>query len=481
MLHLHGFLAEHRHDHLHVDRPVSLDHVGALTAQARETIVFHELAGFPGWQLVDLLFVSRAAQARVLRCEPAEVLERLQAVLRHGPRALRDVDDAPCHEVVATGGDVDLSALPIVTHTDRDPYPYTTAFAVHRDPTTGAYNSMNPRCGVLSANEMVTSLVTPTANRLLAAHRKAGTRMPQAIAIGTHPAWELASVYSHPHPGWWELELFEAITGRTGEVARCRTVDLVVPADASVVIEGYLDPTRSATDGPSPGPTMLFTPYASQQPVFEVTAITRRRSPVFRNHLMTPFTDHQELPRLFHETILYERLKAIGLKVHDVRFPAGGGALMCIIQVEPSMDGQVTDALLQVMGSGFLNTKLVIAVDPDIDISDERDVQYALATRVDPARDLVIVPNARGWPFDPTARPILEALPDTGETRFPSVVGKWGVDATKPVAYRPERHAFERAWPAHSGEVDLKDSLATRPRGATPSKERSHARSQPDA
>ena len=64
--------------------------------------------------------------------------------------------------------------------------------------------------------------------------------MPQAIVIGAHPAWELAGVYSHPHKGWWELELFEAITGQPGEMVQCKTVDLIVPADASVVIEGFV-------------------------------------------------------------------------------------------------------------------------------------------------------------------------------------------------------------------------------------------------
>ena len=284
--------------------------------------------------------------------------------------------------------------------------------------------------------------------------------MPQAIVIGAHPAWELAGVYSHPHKGWWELELFEAITGETGEMVRCETVDLIVPADASVVIEGYVSPTRTAQDGPSPGPTMLFTPFASQQPVFEITAITQRKDPIYRNHLMTPFTDHQELPRLFYEAIIFERLLTMGVGVRDVYFPASGGALICIIQVEPRVDGQVADALLSVLGSGWLNMKMVIAVDPDINIYDDRDVLYALATRVDPSRHVIIVDNGRGWPFDPSARPILEASPDTKETRVPSVVGKWGIDATKPPAYRSEERArYERAWPVQWGALDLGDYL----------------------
>ena len=432
MLELASFLCTHESELLNIRRPVALDHVGALTGQASETIVFHDIAGFPGWRLVDLLFVNRAAQGRVLQCDPSAVVPRLAEVLSRGPRPLRVVDDAPCHEQILTGEGVDLRKLPIVRHTDKDPYPYTTSFAIHRDPETGQYNQMNPRCGVLSRNEMVASFVTPTANRILAKHRAAGTRMPQAIVIGAHPAWELAGVYSHPHKNWWELELFEAITGQVGEMVRCETVDLMVPADASVVIEGYVNPDRMAQDGPSPGPTMLFTPYASDQPVFEVSAITLRKDPIYRNHLMTPFTDHQELPRLFYEAIIYERLQAIGVGVRDVYFPASGGALICIIPVEPRMDGQVTDALLSTLGASWLNMKMVIAVDPDINIYDDRDVMYALATRVEPSRHVVIVDNARGWPFDPSAQPVLEASPDAKALRLPSVVGKWGIDATNP-------------------------------------------------
>lgn len=460
MLDLQSFLDTHRDAHLHIDRPVPLDHVGALVAQAGRPVVFENLEGFPGWRLADLLFVDRAAQAQVLGCDPHQVVPALAAVLRRGPHPLQEVAGGPCQEIVEVGDDVDLSRLPIPRHTALDPYPYTTGFAIHRDRDTGAYNQMFPRCGVLSRNEMVASFVTGTANRILNGYRRHAEPMPQAIVIGAHPAWELAGCFSHPHDDWWELELFEAITGQVGEVTRCRTVDLVVPADASVVIEGYVHPERIAQDGPSPGPTMLFMPWATSQPVFEVTAVTRRSDPVYRHHQVTPFTDHQELPRLFQEAILYERLQALGVEVRDVHFPSAGGSLMCVIQVEPRWEGQVTDALLAVMGSSWLNVKMVVAVDPDIDIHDPRDVAFALAVRVDPSRDLIVVDNGRGSPFDPTARPIEGALPDTAESRFPAVVGKWGIDATKPPPHRgAERAGYERAWPVGWGEVHLSDYL----------------------
>jgi UbiD family decarboxylase len=196
MVDLHSFLQDHRGKYIHIKKPVKLEHVGALIAQADDTVVFDNIVEFPGFRLVDQLFVNRKAQARVLGCEPSEVVKRLAEVIHKGPHPLKKVENGPCQERVFTGDDIDLGTLPVVRHTHLDPYPYATAFAVHMDPETGQFNAMFPRSGVLNRNEMVTSFVTPTANRILAQHKAAGTRMPQAIVIGAHPAWELAACYS---------------------------------------------------------------------------------------------------------------------------------------------------------------------------------------------------------------------------------------------------------------------------------------------
>lgn len=457
---LHHFLDTHEDEHIHVKKPVSLDLIGALVAQAPDTIVFDSLEGYPGFRLVDQLFVNRKAQARVLGCDPKEVVPCLAEVLQRGPTPLKEVDGGPCQDRVFTGTDIDLAMLPVVRHTAIDPYPYATGFAVHKDCSSGRYNAMYPRCGVLNEREMVTSFVTPTANRMLARYREAKRPMPQAIVIGAHPAWELAACYSDLHDNWYELELFEAITGHPGEVTRCTTVDLMVPVDASIVIEGLVSLDRTAKDGPNPGPNTLFCPYEMDQPVFEVTAITMRNDPIYRHHQCTPFTDHQEMPRIFHEAIIFTRLQSMGLKVHDVHFPQGGVAQVVVVQVEPAMDGQITDALLASLWGPWANLKMAIAVDPDINIYDYRDIMFALATRVDPDRHVNIIRNARIWPFDPSATPIEGAFPHTEKTRLPATVGKWAIDATKPVPYRAkERKNHERAWPMHWGEVTLEDYL----------------------
>src|SRR5579863_7477981 len=99
---LDSFLKTHQAATLRIHKPVNLDHVGALVAQSDRTIVFERLCGYPDYRLADLLFVNRKAQARVLGCDPARVVERLAEVVRIGPKPLRQVNDAPCQERVFT-------------------------------------------------------------------------------------------------------------------------------------------------------------------------------------------------------------------------------------------------------------------------------------------------------------------------------------------------------------------------------------------
>ena len=146
MLDLQQFLRTYEKEHLHIRKPVKLDQVGALVGQADDTIVFDHIQEYPGWHLVDQLFVNRKAQARVLGCHPDEVVPCLAEVLRRGPQPLKEVNGGPCQEKVYLENEIDLSTLPIVRHTEMDPYPYTTGFVVHQDPETGQFNQMYAEC-----------------------------------------------------------------------------------------------------------------------------------------------------------------------------------------------------------------------------------------------------------------------------------------------------------------------------------------------
>ena len=250
---------------------------------------------------------------------------------------------------------------------------------------------------------------------------------------------------------WGEMEMVGTIMDMDVEMVPCETIDLTVPAHAEIIVEGEVNLEDLFDEEEIIAPTMYALPKKQKLPELLVTAITMRADrPIYRNHQVVPDTDHQALPRLCHEAVLYNRLTEMGLTVHDVRFPAWGAAVSCIIQIEYPRQGCVNDALMQCMGAPWLNTKMVVAVSPDTDVDDPADVYLAIATRVDPARDLFVVPNTRCNFGDPSGEPIGGVYPHR-------IVGKIGIDATRKPRHDPAD--FDRAWPKDWGKVDLADYL----------------------
>jgi 2,5-furandicarboxylate decarboxylase 1 len=276
--------------------------------------------------------------------------------------------------------------------------------------------------------------------------------MPIAFVFGVPPAYEIMANFSGLHmDAWGEMEMVGTLMDRDVEMVPCETIELDVPAEAEIVVEGRIALKERFRVGEVTSPSMYHLPHHENLPEVEITAITMRSDrPIYRNHQTCPDTDHQPLPRLCHEAVLYNRLIEMGLDVKDVRFPTWGAALSCVIQFAAPREGFVNDALMLAMGAPWLNTKMVVAVSPDTNLDYPADVYHAIATRCDPARDVVIVPGTRGSPYDPSARPL--------EGQFPwRIVGKMGIDAT--IKSRHDPADFERAWPRNWGKVKLADFL----------------------
>jgi 4-hydroxy-3-polyprenylbenzoate decarboxylase len=250
---------------------------------------------------------------------------------------------------------------------------------------------------------------------------------------------------------WGEMDMVGTIMSQDIEMTPCETIDLAVPANAEMIIEGHIQLEAFAQSSDVTSPSMYYLPHFEHVPEFRVTAITMRGDrPIYRNHQTCPATDHQTLPRLCHEAVLFNRLREMDMEACDVRFPAWGGALSCILQFSYSRQGVVNDALMMAMGAPWLNTKLVVAVSPDTNLDDPGDVYHAIATRADPARDVIVVSNTRGSLYDPAATPLDGAYPFR-------ISGKMGIDAT--IKARHDEADFERAWPKNWGKVFLKDYL----------------------
>ncbi|MCW5770594.1 MAG: UbiD family decarboxylase [Rhodospirillaceae bacterium] len=450
---LRGWLSANRDIVTVIRKPVAMDDVSALIAQSHKPILFENIKEFPGFRLCDMLVRHRWSQCRALGVGPAEFLPTLAQRLRKAPRGLVAVDTGPVKEVVKTGKDVDWTKLPIPIHTEREPDRYITAMNIIRDPETGFYNSCHAGTTPTGPDRGLVSFVTSHSHQIMRKYLAMGKKeMPIAFVFGVPPAYEIVANFSGLHLDLWgEMDMVGTVMDMDVEMVPCETIDLTVPAHAEIVVEGILDLSSLHDFGFSVSPSMYYMPEKQRLPEVRVTAITMRGDrPIYRNHLTVPDTDHQVLPRLCHEAVLYNRVSEIGLKVHDVRFPTWGAALSVIVQVDYSRPGLVNDALMTCMGAPWLNTKMCVAVSPDTDIDDPAQVYHAMATRVDPARDVFVVPYTRGSIFDPAGEPLDGHYPHR-------LVGKIGIDATAK-AHRGGA-IFDRAWPKNWGKVKLEDYL----------------------
>lgn len=441
---------------LRVEKPVSRDHLSTLIVQANQPVLFENIEGFPGWKVSDLLFRDRLAQSRVLGTMPDEVLPELARRLAMPPRPTRTVNTGPVKEIILRDDEVDLGAMPAFQHGARDPGPGIIVMNICRAPDGGPVNFSFTRLSPIDARR-ATFLIgsSPHMRSILAAWEAKGEPMPMACVVGTHPAYEIMASYSVPDhlAKFGELELVGNLLDETVEMVPCETVPLEVPAHAEVIIEGWVQPHERADDGPGPSQALYYVPGVTQQPVFEACAVTSRAEPILRQHDTLMYSDHQPLLSLPHEALLYERLRAMRIDVHEVFYVPWGGTLACVVQMTPQSDGEVRNVLMTVLGERWPNAKLAIAIDDDVDIGAPEDLVWSISTRVDPERDLLVVPNAKGHPIDPTARPAAGGPRNV-------VTGKWGIDATKPPFTREDDRArFERTLPPHHGEVWLEDYL----------------------
>ena len=212
---------------------------------------------------------------------------------------------------------------------------------------------------------------------------------------------------------------------------------MLVPAHAELVLECEILPRARTPEGPFGE----FTGYSlgeRQREIVRVKAITHRRDAIFHD-ITVAHLDHMLLSTIPIEANLHRAVRAMVPSVRAVRVP---GPFTCFVSIEQRVPGQAKNAILAALGAD-LYMKRVVVVDEDVDVFDDRQVNWAIATRCQPDRDITIVTNTRGSDLDPSAR-------EDGST------AKWGVDATaKPslAAYTP-RH---RVPPAVWQRLDLKD------------------------
>jgi UbiD family decarboxylase len=407
-------------------------------ARRRPVLVFENVKGtrFP---VLTNLHASRARLALAINASPEATLPTyLRAMER--PIAPRVVDSGPVKDVVLKGDAVDLGALPQIIHHEGDGGVFlTAAISFAKDPTAETWNCAYNR--LMLKGRDTTSIHLTLGKHLWEFQRLAESRnepLPVAFAIGVHPAVALGAL-AIGSVDEDERGIMGGLLGEPLELVKCETSDVLVPAHAEMIIEAEILPHERIAEGPFGE----FTGYSlgqRQREVVKVRAITHRRDAYFQD-ISVAHLDHMLLSTIPIEANLYRAVRAMVPSVKAVRVPA---PFTCYVSIEQRIPGQAKNAILAVLGSD-LYMKRVVVVDHDVDVFDDRQINWAIATRSQPDRDFVIVSHARGSDLDPSAR-------EDGYS------GKWGVDATaKPslAAYTP-RH---RVPPDVLARLDLKSFL----------------------
>ena len=309
--------------------------------------------------------------------------------------------EAPVKEVVKRGEDADLYEFPIVRHHAMDPAPYIDMTPIMKDPDNGFYNAAFLRNMVKGPRRLGIHM-SPRHNWQI--HRKNEEKKrstPVAIVVSHHPAFYLGALNVSPF-GVDDYSRIGALMGEPLRLTASETWgdDFLVPADAEIVIEGQvLSDVREVE-----APFGEFTGYYGPQrlrPVIEVTAITHRRDAVFQ-HIFVGHRDNWVLGGLPKEGSLFNLIRGIVPTVQAVHFPISGCCRFnCYVSVDKKIDGETRQAALAALaGCDFV--KHVVVVDKDIDVYNEEQVMWAMATRVQADQDVDIIKNAKGNTLDPS-------------------------------------------------------------------------------
>jgi len=386
----------------------------AKRLDGQRATVFPKPSGHP-MPVVSGLVSDRGWMAEAMGVEPSEMLSRFQDAAEN-PLPWQEVRDAPAQEVVHR--DVDLTKiLPIPTHNEHDGGPYVAAgLMIVRNPKTGKQNVSIHRCQITGPNRIGVLVLPRHTFMFQRMAEEAGQPLDAAIAIGVDPLTLLSSQAIVPMDQD-ELEIAGALQGRPLPVVKCVTSDIRVPAESEIVIEGRFLPNVREPEGPF-GEFPQYYGERAPREVMEVVAVTHRKDAIFHT-IVGGGLEHQLLGAIPKEATLLTHLRRNFPNVVDVHLSPGGVMRFHLfVKLRKTQEGQGKNVILGAFAGSF-DLKHVIVVDEDVDIHNPTEVEWAVATRFQADRDLVIVPDSQGSKLDPSNRD--------------GVGAKMGIDATKPL------------------------------------------------
>jgi UbiD family decarboxylase len=415
-------------DILRISEPMELDYLPTalileLEKRRRTPVVMIERPIGFDTPIVANLFASRERIARMVGVAPGGFNEAwVRALGNLLPPIV--VDSGPAQEVVVQGSELDAGLLPISRHFAKDAGRYIgSGILVCKDPDTGVRNLSYQRLQLKGPNRFGASLhsrghIWDYLQRCAAR----GRNLEVAVVIGVHPAINLAAGAKVA----MEVDEFDvagALLGRPVELVKCKTIDVEVPAEAEYVLEGEILADVHEDEGPY-GEYTGYSTDRSTRNVFVVKAITSRRQPIFHDIIPGYSAEHLLLGRSAKEAHVHMRLKEMVPGLKALNFPKSGTHFHAYMSMKKTAEGQARHALMLLLGlDPYL--KLVVAVDEDVDVFDEEEVLWALATRFQADTDMFTVPQVFCNRLDPSSRDGMSA--------------KLALDATAPLTWDVER------------------------------------------
>jgi 2,5-furandicarboxylate decarboxylase 1 len=403
-----------------IDRPVDTTYELANVANALSgrPVLFNQIKDHPGWRVCAGSCSDRKYFSMDLNVPPEALVNHLAHAINN-PQPPPVVERAPCQEVIVK--EVNLYDLPILLHLPQDAGRYIASnVVITRDPDLGR-NMCYHRLLRLDKTHFAARIVERRGTHT--AMQKTAGDLPVAICIGVSQAVHLAASMSPP-PEVDELAVAHALAPTP--LVKCLTNDLEVPADAEIVLEGRIT-KRLASEGPFMDLTETMD-ITRDQPVVEIDLITHRRDPIF--HALLPGgLEHKMLmgmpkePTIFAEVSKVARCTAVNIT------PGGTSWLHAVVQINKQgpEDGRLAiDAAFK--GHGSL--KHVWIVDTDVNLYDPAEVEWALATRFQADRDLVVYTNQPGSSLDPSGAHVPGQKSLTAKMGLDCTI-PWGADLSK--------------------------------------------------
>jgi len=383
------------------------------------------------FQYLGNAYSNQDQYAWAMECDKTETgVKMVETAKGRFPTTL--VETAPCKEVILTGDDVDLSILPMYLHHDRDGHVYTNDdFVISKSPRTGV-----PEWGIYRSmwrtkNEKLFDMTCTSHRARLNAMAAAelGQDLEIAVVLGGPIVDHVAALAGVP-PETNDFEVLGAFYGESAKMVKCETVDLEVPANAEIVLEGKLKAVEGLIwdEGPYGEFTGMYGGGIKHNFRFEVTAITYRKGGIYQYATIGGehpwYTDNMlQLPAI--EADLFSGLQLAGIDVTEVRCPLGGLSNIAYAKIRPRGAGDSKQALgVMLTCSKQALPKVAMVFDEDVDIWDDQAVLAAMAFRYAPHRGTVLLPPSNTMTVDPAINDLLDG---------PGTMSKLGIDCTIPI------------------------------------------------